>query len=192
MFRRRQLYRRGTFRRLSILEPGPRQLLIHANQLKDSGNFEEAAEIYERLARGAENRGMLVRAPHLYLEAAACRLSAKQAQPGIDLMWQGFRLLEKTKRWNAIFKNEKAATAELQRAGQAEAADKLQAWVDQTLEDHPEAISSIPLPGIAQKPAKFPPKCPQCGASVRVDRAEWIDETNLECPYCGSAIQPEE
>ncbi len=192
MFRRRQLNRRGMLRRLSILEPGPRQMLIHANQLKDSGHFGEAAEIYERLARGAENRGILVRAPHLYLEAAFCRLSAKQAQPSIDLMWQGFHLLEKTKRWNAIFRNGKAAELELQRAGQVEAAGKLQTWLDQTLKDYPEATIPVPEIATAQKPPRFPPKCPQCGASIHVDQAEWIDESSLECPYCGSAIQPEE
>ena len=192
MFRRRPIYRRGMLRRLSALEPGPRQMLINANQLKSSGKFEEAANIFERLARGAENRGMLVRAPHLYLEAAHCRLMSKQVQPGIDLMWQGFRLLEKTNRWQAIFNNGKVAIAELQRAGQVGAANKLQSWLDQVMRDHPEAASEPPEFAAAKRPARFPPKCPQCGASIHLDRVDWIDEASVECPYCGSVIQSEE
>lgn len=192
MLRRRPFYRRSTLRRLSTLEPGPRQMLINANQLKDSGKFGDAADIYERLARGAENRGILVRAPHLYLEAAYCRLISKQVQSGIDLMWQGFHLLEKTKRWHAMFENGKVAVTELHRTGQVGAADKLQAWLDQTLKDHPEEISSLSESTTAKRHPRFPPKCPQCGASIRADQADWIDEDNIECPYCGSAIPPEE
>jgi hypothetical protein len=167
-------------------------MLINANQLKDSGKFGDAADIYERLARGAENRGILVRAPHLYLEAAYCRLISKQVQSGIDLMWQGFHLLEKTKRWHAMFENGKVAVTELHRTGQVGAADKLQAWLDQTLKDHPEEISSLSESTTAKRHPRFPPKCPQCGASIRADQADWIDEDNIECPYCGSAIPPEE
>jgi len=167
-------------------------MLINANQLKDSGKYEQAADIFERLARGAENRGMLVRAPHLYLEAAHCRLISKQVPSGIDLMWKGFHLLEKTNRWQAIFKNGNAAVTELQRAGQAEAANKLQTWVDQMIKDHPEATSTPPELTTAKKPTRFPPKCPQCGASIHLNRVDWIDEATIECPYCGSAIQSEE
>jgi len=167
-------------------------MLIKANQLKDSGRSGEAAEIFERLARGAENRGMLVRAPHLYLEAAHCRLHAKQVKPGIDLMWQGFYLLEKTKRWHAIYNNGKAAVDELKRLEQVETADKLQTWLDQTLKDHPEAVSPPPELAVSKHPPRLPTKCPHCGASIHGDQADWIDEASIECPYCGSAIQSEE
>lgn len=192
MFRRRPIFRRGMLRRLSTLEPGPRQLLIKANQLKDSGKFEEAATIFERLARGAENRGMLVRAPHLYLEAAHCRLKTKQIKPGIDLMWQGFRLLEKTNRWQAIFKNGNAAVAELQHLSLDEEANKLQDWLNQIIKEHPEAASEPAEFTAKRKSIRFPPKCPQCGASVHLNRVEWIDDSSVECPYCGSVIQSEE
>jgi predicted RNA-binding Zn-ribbon protein involved in translation (DUF1610 family) len=167
-------------------------MLIQANQLKQSGKFEEAANIFERLARGAEQRGILARAPHLYLEAAYCRLHAKQIQPGIDLMWQGFRLLEKTKRWRAIYMNGRKAIAELQPLEQPEAAEKLQTWLDQTLKEHPEATSSPTELTTSKKPLRFPPKCPQCGASIHMNQVDWIDEVSIECPYCGSAIQPEQ
>jgi rubrerythrin len=191
MFRRRPIIRREAVLKRSALEAGPRQMLITANQLKETGKFAEAADIYERLANGAEKRGMLLRAPHLFMEAAQCRLMIKQSQSGVDLMWRGFRLLEKTKRWPAILKNGKGAVARLQRAEQLDEANKLQTWLDQILKDHPEAAAESLERTTAKKPYRFPPKCPHCGASIRLDEVEWIDEGNIECPFCGSTIQPE-
>jgi len=41
--------------------PGPRQMLARANRLFDRGKFADAAPIFDRLAEGAAQRGMLNR-----------------------------------------------------------------------------------------------------------------------------------
>jgi tetratricopeptide (TPR) repeat protein len=186
MFRRRPLGRR--FRPIPP-GGGPRQALINANRLEESGHYRDAAEIFERLARGAEQRGILKHAPFLYLRSAHCYLHASNAEHAIDLMNQGLQLLENTQRWSALYKAGERSVFELKETGHAEAASELQAWLDKTLKDHPEAIQAATAPS---KPSlKLPSKCPFCGATVRSDQVEWIDEETAECLYCGSAVQAE-
>jgi hypothetical protein len=158
--------------------------------LKDNGNYKEAAEIFERLARGAHNRGMLKQAPFLYLQAAHCCLLSSQAKRGIGLMNQGLRLLEETQRWPALFKAGERSVAELRRRGHNQEADDLQGWLDDALKEHPEASQEIS--GISGRSApRLPSKCPFCGATLRSDQIEWIDGDTAECLYCGSAVPAE-
>lgn len=57
---------------ISTAQPQARQILARANRLFDQGKFAEAAPIFERLAKGAAERGMLNRAGDLYLQSATC------------------------------------------------------------------------------------------------------------------------
>lgn len=43
--------------------------------------------------------------------------------------------------------------------------------------------ASQPIPG-----SRLPADCPRCGAPVRSDEVEWIDDTSVECAYCGGVI----
>lgn len=167
MLRRRPFIRRRLFRQGSAIGTGPRQMLIRANQFKDSGNYLNAADIYERLGKGAQDRGMLNQAPHLYLEAAHCRLLAKQIKPGIDLMWQGFHLLEKASRWQVINQHGNSWVEELERLRLLEASNKLQIWLEQVLKDHIEAIHTHSDLSIIKTSSRVPEKCPFCGASIQ-------------------------
>ncbi|MBN1146646.1 MAG: hypothetical protein JXA78_05285 [Anaerolineales bacterium] len=163
---------------------------MHANRLKDNGNYQEAAEIFERLARGAHDRGVLKRAPFLYLQAGQCCLLSSQAKRGIGLINQGLRLLEETQKWPALSKAGERSIAELRRSGNNQEADELQAWLDNVVKEHPEAkqeFSDTPGRGARRLPAK----CPSCGASLRSDQVEWIDGDTAECIYCGSAVSTE-
>jgi hypothetical protein len=162
--------------------------------MKDAGNYEEAAEIFERLAKGAQDRGILKHAPFLYLQAAHCCLLASKTDRGVGLMSQGLRLLEETQRWPALHKAGERSVTELKNLGHTEVAEKIQEWLDETLKDHPEATSpEYGTPYATQKRIpKLPSKCPHCGATLRSDQAEWIDETTAECIYCGSAVKSEE
>jgi hypothetical protein len=36
---------------------------------------------------------------------------------------------------------------------------------------------------------KLPSTCPKCGAPVRSDEIEWIDDRSAECIYCGTTLQ---
>jgi len=184
MFRRRPLGRRF---RPTPPGGGPRQALMNANRLEEAGNYRDAAKIFERLARGAHQRGILKHAPFLYLRAAHCFLHASQAEHALDLMNQGLQLLEDTRRWLALNKAGSRSVYELKEMGHIQAANEVQAWLEKTLKDHPEAVQAATLPS---KPSpKLPSKCPFCGATIRSDQVEWIDEDTAECLYCGSAVQ---
>jgi hypothetical protein len=184
MFRRRPLGHRF---RPTPPGGGPRQALLNANRLEEAGHYRDAAEIFERLARGAQQRGILKHAPFLYLRAAHCYLHASQAEHAIDLMNLGLQLLCDTGRWRALYKAGERSVLELREMGNTQAANEVQAWLDKTLQDHPEAIHDAAAPS---KPAhKLPAKCPFCGATVRSDQVEWIDADTAECLYCGSAVQ---
>ena len=195
MFRRRPLRRRILRRPLAPVGPppgGPRQALLHANQLMENGDYKEAAEIFERLADGAEKREMFRRAPYLFLQAARARLWASQVQRADELLYRGLNILVRTGQWNTLYRLGNTAINEYKRLEQQEAADKLQAWLDEALGDHPEATQPASTrPEKAIKRATLPGKCPYCGASIRPDEVEWLDQQTAECVYCGSSVKAE-
>ena len=53
-------------------------------------------------------------------------------------------------------------------------------------------LPSMPAPETTEPPAQkpvLPTHCPSCGASVRPDEVEWLDDLTAECGYCGSPIR---
>ena len=168
----------------------PRIALREAQRLKEAGDYQAAASILERLAKGAEDRG-IERAPFLYLQAAHCFFLDGQAQRGVSLTSHGLRLLGQAERWSALYRSGTRAIQVLEENGQQEVAQKMQSWLDEQLADHPEAMTAPVSPPLAQsgKPqSRLPEKCPYCGASLRSDQVFWIDEHSAECAYCGSVV----
>mgnify|MGYP001765819220 CR=1 FL=1 len=193
------MFRRGPLRRAArlmrprpmvVLEDRPRQLLRQANLHMERGEYHRAAEMFENLGRGAEARGMLQRAPHLYLQSSRAQLLAGQIAPAMDLLRHGLKLLADSGRWPAVHQSASQAIAELQRLGYVEQASQIQAWLDQTVKAHPQAAAAPAQTASAPRP-RLPAKCPFCGASVRPDEVEWLDENTAECPYCGSSVLEE-
>jgi hypothetical protein len=43
-------------------------------------------------------------------------------------------------------------------------------------------------PAPMKKPV-LPTHCPSCGAAVRPNEVEWLDEATAECAYCGSPLR---
>jgi tetratricopeptide (TPR) repeat protein len=196
MFRRRPLRRRA-IRRLQRVPPPPgrpQQALNRANQLMEDGNYEAAADIFEDLAERAYNRGKLRRAPYLFLQAARARLWASQLERAEELLYHGLNMLVDNGQWPALHRLGTTAVNEYKRLDQQEAADKLQAWLDEALKDHPEATQQAfgQADMAQQKQPKLPDRCPQCGATVRPNEVEWLDQHTAECLYCGSSIQAKE
>lgn len=202
MFRRGPLRPRrmiGMRRQAAPLAEIARQALQNAHRMMDAGDYIPAAETFERLAEGAQARGMLQRAPQLYLQAGRARLLANQPQKGYDLVRKGLLLLAQTERWGSLHRFGSAAVAQLSQLGQAEKATQLQSWLETMLKDHPEALqeADIPSPAVGTKQAgtvqaaktpRLPAKCPFCGANMRPNEVEWLDDQTGECPYCGSPI----
>lgn len=193
MFRRRPVFRRPIIRPVVVapLENHPRQLLFQAHQLFDRGEYLAAAEMFERLAIGASNRNMLQRAPTLFLQAARANLRANRLPQAEKNLMSGLEILAATQRWKALRHLGTIAITELNQAGLKDMASRLETWLNKQLEGKPieETASPFTVPG---KPApKFPEKCPYCGASLKPNEIEWLDQRTVECLYCGSAVATE-
>jgi len=158
--------------------------LRQAHRLMETGQYAQAYPILKRLADGAAERGMLVRAAQLYLQAGHARLKMGSGSDAAALARQAIETLV--------------------RAGRAERANALLARAIQALKDagyHDEAVglraevaaltgeSRVPAPSVRR--GVLPTKCPSCNGPVRPDEVEWIDERTAECAYCGSVVQTE-
>jgi hypothetical protein len=154
----------------------------------ENGQYADAAEIFERLADGALSRGVMQRAPHLFLQAGRARLHAGQVDRGISLIKRGLGLLADAGNWPLLYTAGTRSVWELTQMGQGEKARQIQDWLDEQLKDHPEAKTAAP-PMAEKSPPRLPANCPNCGAAVRPNEVEWLDPATAECPYCGSVIQ---
>jgi hypothetical protein len=167
-----------------------KQEWTNANRLKELGQYSEAAAIFERLAHAAHKRGMPERASRLLLDAAHSWLLAGETDRGYALLRQGLSLLHAQRKWLALRGTGEFAVAELERLGAAQAAQETQSWLDQALAGQPAALpaSEIEITRPAPRGYHMTTQCPSCGARLRSDEASWIDETHVECPYCGSTV----
>ncbi len=172
----------------------PRLALMEANRLMEAGQYAQAAEIFERLAQGARERGMTERLPMLLLQAARGRILNGEMERGKPMLMEGLQLLYKNRRWRALRRFGEAASAELERLGQPMTAGEVRSWLESALKEAPAALFAQPTPGAPGRQVAavgrglLPPRCPNCGANLRSDEVEWIDENYAECPYCGSSV----
>ncbi len=164
-------------------DPG-RRLLRRAHQMMEVGKLTDAANIFENLARKAEDRGRLRHAPNLYLQAGRANLLAGNTEPGSDLIHHGLSILVKEKRWTALARSGKRVLKELQEFGFTPIADEVSKWLAAMLPE-PLHFYQQSLPTINQLPLK----CPDCGGVLWPNEVAMIDDVTVECPYCGSSIR---
>ena len=70
------------------------QALMTANQMFESGNYQEAAERFEAIAQAAKTRGG-PRAPQFYLQAGRARILTGQTEAGLTDLKHGLSLYAK-------------------------------------------------------------------------------------------------
>ncbi len=189
MFRRPRRPRRPFFRRRPPFPPprDPRrmaqQALRQAEAQMQQGNFAQAAEIFARLAEAAEAHGV-PRAPQLHLRAAQAWLKAGDLSQAETHLWRGLEMLANAERWRPLAQVGQRVVRELETAGQAALAARVEDWLRNTLP------ADAPLTAPAGRPA-LPTHCPACGGPVRPDEVEWLDGQTAECAFCGSPIRAE-
>lgn len=170
-----------------------RQALIEANRLMDQGKYEQAAPIFERVAQAAEQHGLLARVPNLYLQAARCRYHSGKPEIGRSHLKQALDQLAATGKWQRLQNVVAYMSAELRQIGYPKDATDAEAWLASVL----PAGTSQPLPARGAAPsqppqaARLPVRCPTCGAGLRPNEIEWLDNNTAECPYCGGPVQTE-
>jgi len=159
-------------------------ILQEANFAFDKGEYGRAGELFEKIAESAAARGG-PRAPLFYVQAGRARILADQTALGMPSLRHGLELFAQQRRPGRLQQAGRRVISELNERGLEKEASEIQALLERLL----SAAPSLPL---SQTPAKrpvLPTHCPACGAAVRPDEIEWLDEVTAECAYCGSPIR---
>jgi outer membrane protein assembly factor BamD (BamD/ComL family) len=182
MFRRRPL--RRLLRQVG-LQSG-RSMLRSAHQFMAEGNYEEAQESFEALAKGAENN-FPERAPFLYLQAGRAAILGGQTKKGMAHLRSGLTLFASQHRYHRLTALGQQAVDELTALGLTSEADEIREVIKNNLPGHVSAAVSVQK---KNRPA-LPTHCPSCGAALKPNDVEWLDDVTTECEYCGSPVRGE-
>ncbi len=179
----RRAFRRQARKRFAREVP---PILQEANLAFDKGEFGRAAELFERIAEGADARGG-PRAPLFHLQAGRARVLAGQTALGIPSIKRGLSLLAERQQFQRLMNMKTRVLDELRSRGLTNEAAEIESWLTTISPSAPEFETVIPK---AKKPI-LPTHCPQCGAALRPDEVDWLDDVTAECGYCGSPVREE-
>jgi hypothetical protein len=138
-------------------------MLAEAKRLFDQGRYAEAGSMFDRLADGAVERGMLNRAGDLCLQSARCHLGMRKASLAVERGKQALSLFGRVGLFGKIERRMPRMVEALQEKGY-----------------HIRPLMSR---------RELPAKCSACGGPVRPDDITWLDSRTAECPYCGSVLK---
>lgn len=158
---------------------------LKANQLLSAGKPNEAAPLFARLAKDMEDSHHPRRAANLHAQAAHAFTDSQnepsaliQARKALSLFIQ-YQMVERTPRFYANI------TRKMSHRGMINAAETLQKEYGGLVGPLPTAIPPAPL----EHRGTLPPACTQCGAPLRSDEIDWVDDQTVECGYCGALIK---
>jgi hypothetical protein len=162
--------------------------LTEANRLAEAGQYDEAAQIFARLAHKVGQRGhpqhaanLHARAAHLFTDGGDGTAALAQARIALHLFLQ----MERVRRVEQFYT---AITRHLRERGLEGEAEVLQEAFGSRLKGSPQAEGRVePEP----PQGYLPSRCPQCGAPLRSDEVEWVDEVSAVCGYCGGVVRRE-
>ncbi len=174
---------RRPFRRIPMGNVPP--ALQHATRLMASGEYTEAAGIYEQFAEIALARNG-PRTPWFFLQAGQARLLQGQVSVGMQHILQGLGLLAARGQLQKLYHAGTRFTTELNSRGHSAEATQLQDYLKKTL---PAGFVPRSGAGLEAPHPVLPTTCPGCGGPIRSDEVDWVDAVTAECPYCGSAVR---
>lgn len=161
-------------------------ILQEANLAFDKGEYGRAAELFEQIAQGADARGG-PRAPIFHLQAGRSRILAGQTKLGMPSLVRGLQLFAERRQYQRLHRAGQRAIHELKERELTNEAAEIEALLKSSL-------PSLPVTEQQSEPARrptLPTHCPQCGAALRPDEVEWLDDSTAECAYCGSPVREE-
>jgi hypothetical protein len=171
-------------RRADIVDVPPRLRLAH--KFMAAGNYAEAQEAFEFLAKRAEN-DFPERAPFLFLQAGQAAILGGQIKKGMAHLRSGLTLFASQQRYHRLAALGQQAVDELATRGLTDEAAEIREVVRNNL---PTNVSSMPVVQQKEKPV-LPTHCPSCGAALKPNDVEWLDDVTAECEYCGSPVRGE-
>ena len=180
--------RRRPFRR-PFRRGGPRRVppeLRRANELMEAGHHAQAAEAFEKIARrAAARRGP--RAPHFHLRAGRAYILAGNIENGMPHIKKALASFAAKRQWEPLDRFGQRAIIELNEMGYNAQAQEIEDYLSDKL---PE--KAAPPQRISQIKATLPTHCPGCGAPLRADEVDWIDQQTAGCIYCSSPVRGED
>ena len=177
----RRLFRRHIRKTLAQEVP---PILQEANFAFDKGEYGRAGELFEKIAESASARGG-PRAPLFYLQAGRARIFAGQTSLGMPSLKRGLDLLFQHGQFLRLHRVRRRLLNELLGRGLTKEAAEIEDWMKS-----PEpSAADTESHEVQMKSSILPTHCPSCGAAVRPDEVEWLDEITAECAYCGSPIR---
>lgn len=177
----RRMFRRNVRKTLAQEVP---PILQEANFTFDKGEYGRAAELFEQIAQTADARGG-PRAPIYQLQAGRARLFAGQIRLAMPSLLRGLELFAQRKQFQRLHAAGQRILIELKEGGFTAEAAQVEGLIGGT--------TAIPEPTVpsSTRHSKLPTHCPHCGAAIRPDEIEWLDEVTGECAYCGSPVRDE-
>ena len=171
----------------------PPRPVLKARKLSQEGRFAEAAGAFDRLARGAEERGMLARAGQLNLEAARCYLRLDDLDSAYERARKGLRFFREAGRPGRVRELTPRILRALQEKGRHKEAEELKKELEALIGRPPPVpvgepgFTPVPEPIIVRE--ELPEKCPHCSAPLKDEEVDWVGPHTAECPYCGGAVK---
>jgi len=176
----RRVFRRHIRKELSQEVP---PVLQEANFAFSKGEYGRAAELFERIAKVADGRDG-PRAPLFNLQAGRARLLAGQVALGMPSLKRGLELFAERNQFQRLHEMGMRTITELNQRGFKNEAVDIEIWLKTLMPSTP----SFDGQADAKRPI-LPTHCPSCGAPLRPDEAEWLDDVTAECGYCGSLVR---
>jgi hypothetical protein len=174
----RRLFRR---KRRKGFAPNIPPILQEANMAFEKGEYGRAAERFEKIARAADGRGG-PRAPLLYLQAGRARVFAGQTELGMPSLKRGLELFAERRQFPNLHRAGVRVVTELKERGLDEEATSIEIFLRTVLP------KEFQVDTLAKRPV-LPTHCPSCGAPLRPDEVEWLENATAECGYCGSPVR---
>lgn len=176
----RRVFRRQI--RKSLAQEVP-PILQEANFAFSKGEYGRAAELFEQIARVADGRGG-PRAPLFHLQAGQARVRAGQPALGLPSLKRGLELLAQHRQFQRLHQFGRRTVNELNELGMRKESAEIETWLKSVLPPMPSFETPTKRPVL-------PTHCPSCGAPLRPDEVEWLDDLTGECGYCGSPVRDE-
>lgn len=177
----RRVFRRQIRKTLAADVP---PVLQEANFAFDKGEYGRAAELFEQIAQAADARGG-PRAPVFHLKAGRARILAGQTHLGMPSLKRGLEILSQHKLFPQLQKAGSRVITELNERGLKNESTEIEMWLKSIILLRP----AFETEEVLVKRPVLPTHCPSCGAGLRPDEVEWVDNITAECAYCGSPLK---
>jgi hypothetical protein len=166
---------------------GPLQMrtMNQANQLVANGHPAQAAPLFAELAGKMEATNHPRRAANLHTQAANAYADSQNKQAALTHARAALTLFlqyQMVRRTPVFYAN---ITRKLTSKGMNNASEVLAKEFGSRVEPMPAQVA----PAAGQR-GLLPTNCPKCGAPIHGEDANWVDNSTVECDFCGSLIRP--